>query len=273
MAPTPKPPKVEFVPMNNWALKDLKDTFVIPEFERRVDKSHLRKMVQSIMNNEFYDTIIRGTKLKNGKIQVIDAQHRIAAFIVCNESYGLQKYDFMLALYDEKEARKIYRKLNVGKRLVASDHTLAMDNGGVPFFNELRGLVSHYKTAMKMSFTDAISLWVYCSVGTTHSHLEQLENYISKLKAADIKFTKKFLTIFIDAAGIGPSNNPLYRAPMIRSAARLAYRKKLSDFRIKRMIEIMSRYEWPEELRKRQSGFAFAEVTKIIEVEILPQIK
>ena len=70
-------PKFIWKIMNHFPLVKLEKTFTIADFERKISKSHVKKIMESISNNEFHDNIIRVTQKRSGNFEIIDGQHRI----------------------------------------------------------------------------------------------------------------------------------------------------------------------------------------------------
>ncbi|MBI5697056.1 MAG: hypothetical protein HZC29_00830 [Thaumarchaeota archaeon] len=264
------PPKIEYVEMKHFPLKDLKDAFVIPEFERRVDRSHMKRMVEAILNNEFYDTVIRGTRLPNKKVQLIDAQHRLLAFTIAHENHGLQHYDFHLLLYTPEDARKIYRRLNMGKKLVAADITLALDDGGVKFFNELRRLAQHYRNEKGMAFTDVLFAWNYCTTKSAHSRMELLEQIMRSLDDKNIALLKNWMQAMHDTAGalIG---NPMYLAPVFRNIARVGYERNYTYNEFVDLVRKLQKAKLPDDIERIKSLDAYNVMYTFITNKILKE--
>lgn len=252
-------PKFEVVPMHNWDLKDLKTTFIIPEYERRVDRNHLKSMVEAILKNEFYDIVLRGVKRQDGKIEIIDAQHRLQAFITAHDQHGLKKYSFVLVLYDSSIKRKIYRKLNQGKRLVSADHTLAMDDGKIKFFTELKDYCYHYRNTQRLSFVEVLGLWHYCSTKKHVFKQSNMEEAAKSIPATGIEFCKRFMKVMSSSAGV-ISGNPLYMAGFFRNIGRVSFENDLSESAIAALILKVQRSKIPESFIKTKSHIVMGEI-------------
>ncbi len=105
---------------------------------------HIKKMVSSMVNNEFYDNTLQVTKKISGKFDIIDGQHRIESLGKLRDEHGVTHYDLVLHIYPELLSRKIYRKLNLGRSLTLGNHLRALDNGKNAFFIRLRHKYVHY---------------------------------------------------------------------------------------------------------------------------------
>lgn len=186
-------PSVQWKQLRGYQLKNLKKDFQIASFERTASAKHIKQIVDAITTNNFYDNVIRVVKnKKTGKYAVIDAQHRLQALFIAHKEYGLKKYDLMLAIYSEKFARTTYRRLNMGKRLLTRDHSMALDDGSKPFFNELRPYLSHQKTASKSSFLEMLHALNYAKGRTRPVQIMQLDDLISSVTPDEIKILKEF---------------------------------------------------------------------------------
>ncbi len=263
------PPKTEYVEMKHFPLKDLKTAFVIPSFERKVDKKHLRKMVDAILTNEFYDNVFKGRRLPNKKIEVIDSQHRIQSFIIAHEQYNVQHYDFHLILYDTQNPRLVYRKLNMGKKLVAADITLALDNGGVKFFNDLREFCFHYRNDGKTGFVDVLFAWHWATVKTL-GRMDVIEEILKSIDDNSIKTLKIFMSAM--SATAGPlTNNPLYKMPFFRNILRIGFEKNYQRDQYVTLIRKIQQNNTIEEISNMKSWIGLKEAYDFIRVKILKE--
>jgi len=96
-----KSPPVKWQYIRNYQLKNLKNDFGIPEFQRKTSSEHINRMVKAILTNQFYDNVIRFYKDKKGKKQLLDGQQRIAALWIAHTRNKLQNYNLLLGEYDE----------------------------------------------------------------------------------------------------------------------------------------------------------------------------
>lgn len=155
------PPVIEWVEMEHWALKDLESTFLVPDFERRPSKEHVLEIKNAILNGTFFDTLIRGYRHKNGKIVLLDFQHRRLAFLELFKDSKITHYNFMLALYKESDAIAVYRSLNIGKPLGPYDHYKALARNH-PLTKRLSDVCFFYRNQDRLAFLDVL-LAVVCA--------------------------------------------------------------------------------------------------------------
>lgn len=152
-----KAPEVTWVAMD-LELNQIKEKFILPPFERPASATHINRILISIMNNEFYDNIIRVIKQPGGRYMVIDGQHRLAALWKAHVLFHLERYDIVLGVYkDAEEIRTIYQKINSGKRLKIIEMMKAMDDGTMSFFNALRNHCAHESVKEHVTYFDALN--------------------------------------------------------------------------------------------------------------------
>lgn len=145
-------PKVKWFTLNNFYLPNIPKKFIMSDFQRRQNAAHIRKIVEAILNNEFFDNVIRCVKLKGDQYEVIDGQHRLKALWICYKNYGITNYTIVMQLFEHNDTREVFRRLNSGKHLTPYDILKTFDMGNIPFFDELREYVNHYKTGTNMTF-------------------------------------------------------------------------------------------------------------------------
>lgn len=133
---------IQILDLKHFDLKDLEDTFDIADFERRVNKSQVRKIADAIMEKHFYDNLITVIRA-SGKYTVIDGQHRILALKLCRDEHGLKHYNLILRIFSE-DAREIYRRINSGRPLTTMDFLKSLDDGNNPFFTDFSVWCTHY---------------------------------------------------------------------------------------------------------------------------------
>jgi len=244
------PPKIEWIWLENYPLSDLQQEFNVADFERRISGPHVSKILDGILCNEFYDIVIRAIKKPDGKYALIDGQHRINAFIRALKEHGLKKYTFMLALYPPEEARKIYRRINIGKKLTTNDHTKAMDDGTVPFFNELHSYFYHYRNQERMSFVDIIYTHQYAIHGVIKGRFDSLDLFIKDISEKDREFIVEFVKAFkdVDSHFFG---NPIYKSAIYRNIYRVSMDKK---YRYQQIVELIFKVKKMPELEQLAKG-------------------
>ena len=189
-------PKLVWKEAKDFPLEKIKDRFIIPDFDRATSSAHINRIAISIMNNEFFDNIIRVVRLENGKWLVIDGQHRLAALWRCHTLFNLGKYDLLLGIYErEDDARLIYRKINSGLRLRIQDMMKSLDDGTYLFFKKMRPWCSHDDARETVTFYDAINL-LYSSKNESVIKNVNINNLQESLKAVtdeQYKIVQQFL--------------------------------------------------------------------------------
>ena len=231
-------PTIIWKPLKAYELKNLDRDFIIADFERKPSQEHINKIVRAMLDNEFYDTIMRVVKrTKSPKWMVIDAQHRTQALKILHEKYGVKKYDIMLAIFqNHDEARLIYRKLNNGKRLTVYDHSVAIDNGKLPFFNELRDYCYHYRNPERMAYVDVLFAYNYARSGRPEGSLEKLEQSIKKVQARDMPIIKTFMaTLKRDHPTV--TLNPIYRMGIFRPSLKIGLERNFGEKDFSKMFD------------------------------------
>jgi hypothetical protein len=264
-------PEVEWKIRRNYYLKDIKKEFVIAPFQRKVNTSHVRKMVDAILSNQFYSNVIKFYTDKKGIKQVIDGQHTLEALYSCYEIHGVQNYTIVFGEYEEKFARTAFRKLNLGKILQLRDYTLALDDGTYEFFQELRPWCDHQGTSSKPTYVQLLHALNYCHGATRQAGLDQIETILKTIAKDDLELARRFSecmrTIFPVV-----NNSKAYRAPVYRNILKISYEKKLDNETIKRLtIDTVSNKKI-RELPKMHPGLVQLEAYKIIKDEILPKV-
>ena len=146
------PPNCKWYNMDNFDLSKIPIMFVPAPFQRKYSTAHVYRIVESIINNTFYDNTIRCVKLPNGKYEVIDGQHRLKALWILHKQYGIKHYSIVMQYFKSTEAREVFRKINSGRRLTTMDYLKTMDDGKFPFFDELRDYATHKVSKMYVPY-------------------------------------------------------------------------------------------------------------------------
>lgn len=267
-----RPPKITWKPLKGYLLKNLEKDFVIADFERKPSSEHINKMVYSMLENQFYDTIMRVVERK-AKPQwiVIDAQHRTQALKILHEKYGVEKYDIMLAIYENHDkAREIYGKLNNGKRLTAYDHSLAIDNGKIPFFNELRDYCYHYRNPDRMAFVDVLYAYNYARSGRPEGSLERLAPTIKKVQPRDLPIIKNFMSsLKRDHPTV--TLNPIYRMGIFRPVLKIGMERNYTEEEFSKLFEKIEKHAKIIEISNGRRRENLMEIERLITIEILKE--
>lgn len=188
-----EPPKVKARFVEQYELKGLKAEFSIPDFQRKISSPHIRRIVDAILENRFFDIVIKYYVDERGRKQVLDGQQRIEALYAAYEIHGLKHYSLMFLIYDAKFARTAFRRLNMGKPLQTRDHSRALDDGKSEFFNELTAWLTHDRTTSKPTFVGILNALNYAKtrhpISISASSLDPVVEAITK---KDIEFMKMF---------------------------------------------------------------------------------
>lgn len=150
----------------DFPLKNLERMFSIAVFERPIMLRHVKKMVNSMVDGEFYDNTLQVTKKISGQFDVIDGQHRIESLGKLRDDHGVTHYDLKLHIYPDSLARKIYRKINLGRTLTLGNHLRALDNGRNEFFTRLRHQYVHYNKGTVPKFEQILNALHYSKNGS-----------------------------------------------------------------------------------------------------------
>lgn len=269
-----KPPKIEWVWLENYKLADLAKDFEIADFERKISHQHVDKILDGILKNEFFDIVIKAFKptKPGGKRVVFDAQHRIHAFMKARDLHGLKTYTFMLALYPHEQARIIYRRTNIGKKLIAGDHTKAMDDKTLPFFNELRKHLFHYRNDERMSFIDMMYALDYAKGATPQGDMNKIDDILQNITPKDVKNCRIFLE-FMTREYPSVRKEPMYMMSTFRNLVRVGVENNYEEHdqyaKLARAIEKNKSIMAHTEIRSKTRAL---EVYDIIQKEILPKL-
>jgi len=150
-------PNCEWYTLHNFELSKIPQMFVPAIFQRKYSTAHVYRIVESIINNTFYDNTIRCVKLPNGKYEVIDGQHRLKALWILHKQYGIQHYSLVMQHFKTSEAREVFRKINSGKKLTTMDYLKTLDDGTYTFFDELRDYATHKVSKIYVSYLNLLN--------------------------------------------------------------------------------------------------------------------
>lgn len=181
------PPNCKWCTLEDFDLSKIPTMFVPADFQRKPSTAHVYRIVESIINNTFYDNTIRCVKLKNGKYEVIDGQHRLQALWVLHKQYGIQHYNIVMQYFKNTEAREVFRKINSGKKLTTIDYLKTLDDGTYPFFDELRDYATHKIAKNYIGYLKLLNALNYQRIGIPKSlATHALEEIISSIQADDM---------------------------------------------------------------------------------------
>ena len=156
-------PSGKWFKIDDFRLDKIPSMFSLCDFQRPQNRTHVSRILESIINNQFYDNMIRCIKVSPNTYKVIDGQHRLSALWLLHKNYNVQTYPLTIQIFSEDEAARVFRKINSGKTLSLNDHLKTYDNHTYPFFDELRSFCTHNNQKNKMTFTSAINSYYYCT--------------------------------------------------------------------------------------------------------------
>lgn len=234
--PEVKPPVIHWKSLKHYDLSQLKQDFQIADFERRQAKKQVEDILDAILKNKFYDTVIRVVKVKK-RMVVIDSQHRLQALYLAWKEHGVKFYDLMLAIYTKDDAMTIYRRLNLGKRLLPKDHTKALDDGEIVFFNSLRGVCKHDKDNRFMSFVEIMNALNYTKLDE-HKALQpgNFDDFLKLITREDITAVKTCLES-LKRFKRGTAGTLFYQALIFRNLIKLTKEENLTSDQIYELVE------------------------------------
>ena len=181
------PPNCTWVTLENFDLSKIPTKFVPATFQRKHSVAHVNRIVESIINNTFYDNTIRCVKLKNGKYEVIDGQHRLKALWILHKQYGIQHYNLVMQYFKTDEAREVFRKINSGKKLTTMDYLKTLDDGKYSFFDELRDFATHKQSKVFVSYLKLLNAVSYLRSNSPRPlAMHVLEDIVESLQADEL---------------------------------------------------------------------------------------
>lgn len=229
----------KFLP--DFTLSKLEKTFSIAVFERPLRSRHVKKILNSMIINQFFDIVIRVTKRLTGQFEIIDGQHRIEALGLLRDEYGVKKYDLILHIFPEKFARKIYRRINLALPLRMEEHLRALDNGRNPFFVRLRPYFVHYNDGKYPKFEMILNALYYAKNGSPRAvRAMLLDRMFKNITAGDLDM----IIVFSRAISkVNPITNPkahkeLYMYATYRNLFRVGYENNFDQVTWENFIKI-----------------------------------
>jgi len=265
------PPPGHYKSVRNYPLKNIHIDFAIPPFQRKVKAAHVTEIAKAIMDNRFYGNIIKFYEDKNGKKQVIDGQHTLAALWVCYEKHGLQTYDLLFGIFDESFARNVFMRLNMGKVLTSRDHSKALDDGTNPFFTELKPWLSHERTNSKSTYVEMLNALYYKNGFAKSLAIKNLDIVLQSITKEDIEYMK----IFSEACTlISPTvyHSKIYRASIYRNVFSVGYTKKFTKEKFIKLLDLCIKSKKLTDLDTFHTDVALRAAYKIISEELLPKV-
>jgi hypothetical protein len=222
------PPKIEPIWIENYNLSNIKHDFKLAAFERRINADHVSKMVASILSNRLHNIVLHAIKGPEPR-SIIDGQHRLTALTKCHKEHGLERYNIMLILHEERDAPMVYRMLNIGKKLTMYDHSKAADDGKVPLFNELKPWLGHHRQYDRLAYMDVLFTLNYAKNPMQRwARIGDIDRVLAEVTDADISFLKTFLRAMSETAGNKIYHNLIYKMAVYRNVSRLARERDMS---------------------------------------------
>ncbi len=250
------PPAAKIIPLANFDLAKIEETFQYATFERRISTYKVHRIAQAIIENKFTDNVLRIVNSStNVKYDVIDGQHRIEGLRYARDNYGLIEYDLILFVYLEGNQREIYRRLNLGKPLNLSDHLKALDTGNVKFFNSLREHCDHYTKGGKFRFSTIINCLHY-SKSTSIRPVRPLsiDDFIRSITIRDIEMVRQFIPLLQQIA-----TNPdsaFYRYTIMRNFFRIYFENNISEKDMLKLGDVIVKSSKIRDLAEKRDTFA-----------------
>lgn len=268
-----KPPVVKIRWVEKYHLRDLKTEFSIPSFQRQIYTSHIRRIVDAILQNKFYDIVIKYYVDSRKRKQVLDGQQRIEALYAAYELHGVYFYSLMFLEYEEKFARTAFRRLNMGRPLQTRDHSRALDDGRSEFFNELQPWLAHDRIPAKASYVSLLNCINYSKYGKPVSvSAVNLDTVVESITKKDIEFSKEFCEAYKRVAP-RVSNSPLYGNAIYRNVFRICKEKNFDTLKIQEVLREILKSKKIMELRKVNNMQSIVLAYKLIYDQILPKVK
>lgn len=264
-------PKVQARRVEKYELKDLKKEFSIPDFQRKASSAHIRGMINSILSNKFYDIVIKYVVDSKGRKQVIDGQQRLEALYICNQKHGLQYYNLLFLIFEEKFARTVFRRLNMGKTLATRDHSKALDDGKNIFFNELQPWLAHERTPAKSSFVEMLHALNYVRGIQRPVNVRELDQVIDSINKKELSIMK----IFSEACRIVSPvvfRAFIYKAIIYRNVFKIAFDNNLSKDQTINLLKLCDSSKKLKELSSERAHHELPYGYKIIHDELLPKV-
>ena len=182
-----QPPNCKWYTLDNFDLSKIPIMFVPAVFQRKYSTAHVYRIVESIINNTFYDNTIRCVKLPNGKYEVIDGQHRLKALWVLHKQYGIKHYNIVMQYFKSTEAREVFRKINSGRKLTTMDYLKTLDDGKYSFFDEVREYATHRISKTYIGYLKLLNAVNYLRMRSPKSlGIHALEEMLSSIESDEM---------------------------------------------------------------------------------------
>lgn len=269
-----KPPPYTLKILNNFPLRHLELQFTIADFERRVRLYHVKKILKSMVVNEFFNNIICVVQKRKNKYEIIDGQHRITALQLLRDNYGIKNYNLVLMIFNEKSSRMIYRRINLGTPLKLQDHLMALDDGNHPFFIKLRPHFVHYNDGRLPKFEMILNALSYAKNGAPRAVRPLLlDRMFNSINGNDLKIIAKFSKALRNVEPFIPKiSQPLYRFAIFRNMFRVGYENDFDQDKWEDFITICKTDQIVESSHDMRTGASVLKVYNHMIKKIAPSI-
>ena len=222
--------------MENFSLSEIPKKFVLADFQRKQNTAHVYRIVESIVNNKFYDNIIRCVRLKNKQYEVIDGQHRLKALWILHKQYGVMEYTIVMQLFNTDEAREVFRKINSGKKLTTADHLKTLDDGTFTFFDDLRGVCTHTANKTMNTYINAVNALFYAMTHVSRPVKPyQLEDVLESFTSDDIAHVYR-ISVAMKKVYDKTMTPRVFNLNLAKSVLRLGYEHNLTSNEYVRLL-------------------------------------
>jgi len=213
------------IQLDNFDLSKISEMFEYAEFERKVNISSVNKILESIISEKMHNHTIMGTKIGENRYSIFDGQHRLEALKMAYKDYGVKTFHLVLHIFDKKLEREAYVNSNSGRALTVRDFTKALDDGTVPYFEENRKFMNHYRSKTEFCYADALMAILY----VRNNSAQSIASYRTETRDLFLSITpqeSKAVTLAIEAVkanGETLKSTHLSKSPMFRNMVRLTH--------------------------------------------------
>jgi hypothetical protein len=214
----------ELKKLTDFALSQIDKKFNFADFERRVYTKHVKEIKRAIVAGKMIDNIITVHKKNGDKWNVIDGQHRLVALKALYTERNLTTYTLYLRILDDKKIadREAYIAINTGKALTIKDMLKVYDDGSNPFFNELKGVCSHYGSTNTLPYVAALFGYAYTKTSQVFRSKEDIEENIADVKPWDAARIHQFINTMYFVFG-RDTRSQYYKAVVFRNLMKVFF--------------------------------------------------
>lgn len=262
--------KVKF--HEKYELRNIRKEFNLPDFQRKISPPHVLRIHEAILRGKFYNIVVSFYEDSKGRKQLLDGQQRLEALAAAHEMEKLQFYPLVTIEYEEKFARQAFRRINMGRPLQTRDHTVALDDGSVEFFNSLKPYLSHQQTPAKQSFLNMLNAINYAKTGKPMSiQASKIEDVLESITKRDIEEATNFCLAYSRALPV-VSKQIGYKPSIYRNIYRVgAHEKRLDSGKLIDLIKLAAQDKEFKSM-KSQNMQSIIMGYKIISDKLLPKV-